>query len=257
MKVYTFLQEKELAAAEAHGLSRREIRILKDVRLDHVQMRLLRAALEKGISLKKVKKAARHTYTPEEMEKILLAPEMKKKRKKLRIRKPVLIGSGLAVLLFASAWAVRSGMFRREFFLLRANQITLVSGDVFQPSQYVLSVPSGDELILPESFSARRAEERIAVYRTSAGEERVLRIRVLDREEPRLSIDSAVSGRQACTYEGVSAWDEADGDLSRMVTCEADDAFLIYRVSDRSGNQAAEKIKIIVDNAVIGEGAEA
>ena len=53
MKNYSFLQEKELALGEAHGLDKKQMKVLSDPRLNYVQMGVLRKAMENGVPLKK------------------------------------------------------------------------------------------------------------------------------------------------------------------------------------------------------------
>ena len=51
----SYLLEKELAIAEAHGLNRKQIRTMSKKNLDYVQMGILRTALEQGIPEEQVK----------------------------------------------------------------------------------------------------------------------------------------------------------------------------------------------------------
>ena len=182
----SFLQEKEIAIAEAHGLSQKQIRLLSNGKLNYLQMAVLRQAMEQGTDMKTVRKAARPKLSTEEMAELIDHPEQMNRP----FRLPVQVLPAILTVLFAGllyiAWQYAVYL-RRDRLELRSEEITLLCGDVFQPGQYILRYPQYDDLYLPDSFVAEVPESRIAVYRTASGDQKILRIRIYDKQEPVIS----------------------------------------------------------------------
>ena len=136
----SFLQEKEIAIAEAHGLSQKQIRLLSNGKLNYLQMAVLRQAMEQGTDMKTVRKAARPKLSTEEMAELIDHPEQMNRP----FRLPVQVLPAILTVLFAGllyiAWQYAVYL-RRDRLELRSEEITLLCGDVFQPGQYILRYP--------------------------------------------------------------------------------------------------------------------
>ena len=244
----SYLQEKELAIAEAHGLNRKQIRIMSKKNLDYVQMGILRTALEQGIPEEQVKKAAKAKYTPEQMLEILgKKPEEKKKRKELPEWSGWIL-PGLSVPLTAAILLGLGFSMKPDKLVLKSDHITLHTGDVFQPAQYILSYPEHSDVILPESFTAEQPGGRIAVYRSTEGMQKVLRIQVEDHRAPQIRIDESRADPGDCMQALISAYDAEDGDLGRDMECTVSGSSIVYSVSDHSGNTASVTADIMEES---------
>lgn len=231
----SFLQEKEIAIAEAHGLSPQQIRVISSGKLNYIQMSVLRQAMEQGTDLKTVRKAARSKLTPEEMQEMIRNPVIKQKKHQIPIKiwkaLPLML---IPAVLFSLLQTVR--VMNREKLELKADEISLLCGDTFQPGQYILQYPEGDDLYLPDSFQADIPENRIAVYRTASGVQKILRIRVYDKDEPVIRVNEEPDISD-CLGSVVSAYDKTDGDLTDYVSCMVEGNMIVYSVSDSSGNR--------------------
>ncbi len=232
----SFLQEKEIAIAEAHGLSPKQIILLSSGKLNYLQMAALRQAMEQGADMKTVRKAARPGLSPEEMSELISHPD----RINRSVRLPVHVLPAILMVLFAgllySAWKYAVYL-RRDRLELRSEEISLLCGDVFQPGQYILRYPQSDDLYLPDSFVAQVPENRIAVYRTASGDQKILMIRIYDKQEPVIRI-TETPDPDHCMDGVLSAHDNADGELKAYVSCSVEGDQIIYSVSDSSGNRA-------------------
>ena len=232
----SFLQEKEIAIAEAHGLSPKQIRLLSNGKLNYLQMAVLRQAMEQGTDMKTIRKAARPKLSPEEMAELIDHPEQMNRPFRLPVwALPVLLTVLSAGLLYI-AWQYAVYL-RRDRLELRSEEITLLCGDVFQPGQSILRYPQYDDLYLPDSFVAEVPESRIAVYRTASGDQKILRIRIYDKQEPVIRIKETPDPDH-CMEGLLSASDNADGELKAYVSCRVEGDQIIYSVSDSSGNRA-------------------
>lgn len=231
----SFLQEKEIAIAEAHGLSAQQIRLLSNGKLNYLQMAVLRQAMEQGADMKTVRKAARPRLSPEEMAELISHPEQLNRSVRLPVKVFPLILALLFTGLLYSAWKYAVYL-RRDKLELRSEEITLLCGDVFQPGQYILKYPQSDDLYLPESFTAQIPENRIAVYRTASGDQKILRIRIYDKQKPVIRI-TETPDPDHCMDGVLSAHDNADGELKAYVSCTVDGDQIIYSVCDSSGNR--------------------
>ncbi|MDO5120978.1 MAG: hypothetical protein Q4D46_02760 [Erysipelotrichaceae bacterium] len=231
----SFLQEKEIAIAEAHGLSQQQIKVLSNGRLNYLQMAVLRQAMEQGADMKTVKKAARPRLSPEEMAELISHPEQLNRPVKLPVIVLPLILTVLLTGVLYSVWKYAVYL-RRERLELRSEEITLLCGDTFQPGQYILRYPQSDDLYLPDSFVAEVPETRIAVYRTASGDQKILRIRIYDKQEPVIRV-TETPDPDHCMDGVLSAHDNADGELKAYVSCRVEGDQIIYSVSDSSGNR--------------------
>lgn len=234
MMELSFLQEKEIAIAQAHGLSEQQIRLLSNGKLNYLQMAVLREAMEQGTDMKTVRKAARPKLSPEEMAELISHPEQMNRPARQPVHVlPLILITLFACLLFG-IWKYTVYL-QRDRLELRSEEITLLCGDVFQPSQYILRYPQSDALFLPEGFTAQIPENRIAVYRTASGDQKILRIRIYDKQKPVIRI-TETPDPEHCMDGVLSAHDNADGELMDYVSCRVEGGRIVYSVSDSSGN---------------------
>lgn len=252
---YTFLQRRELALGK-ESLTAEALALLKDSHLNYLQMRTLRLAMEKGLSVIGAKKIAKPEIDVRMMEEYCqLALEQKpfviprRKRHHRYVFLALLVG--IALFLWIATRETPSPLTLR----LVQEQIRLPVGMRFEPERYVRrqDLPQGAVLLLPDAFTAAVPEMRLAVYEVRRGQQsvkQILKILIVDETKPELelsSFDTQCLSDEVIDWRSfiVKAYDAVDGDLRGFVSIEViNEEAVLYQVQDRAGNRAEATLKI-------------
>lgn len=252
---YTFLQRRELELGK-ENLSAEAFALLKEPRLNYLQMRILRLAMEKGLSAVSAKQIARPELDVRTMEECCqLALEQKPFVIPLRKRhnRYVFLAPLVGIVLFL--WIAARETPDPLTLRLVQDQIRLPIGMRFEPESYVRrqDLPQGAVLLLPDAFTAVVPEMRLVAYEARRGQEsvkQILKILIVDETKPELELscfdtqrlsDKGIDWRSFI----VKAYDAVDGDLRGFVSVEVvNEEEVRYRVQDRAGNRAEATLQI-------------
>ncbi len=259
LRAYTVLQKEELEQGREQKLSEEAISLYSDRRMNYLQMRAVRNALNSGISAEAVSLFAKFwipAWQIEEFAEEVRNGEQPAVPKRPLPREPFLwLGAAVTLLGILPMLASPSGPVQLE---LTSGTIRIPCGAEFEPERYVKEFSGEDvSLFLPEKFTADRPGPVLVQYRAEGKKETVrknLRVEVVDDQAPSITLTSerAELLREApfsCHAYVMKAMDEVDGDLTRAVICsdvltDEETQQVSYQVKDQAGNTATAVLHV-------------
>lgn len=270
-------QLKQIRVGIEHKLNTTRIRLYAKTEYTSYQMEQIRIGIEHGLSDEQIATFSNPDFTDEEMEHIRVKLEHERKSVEQinadlhqKHLKNLITGLLAATILMGVAVIGFFGMdtVKRYFRILTldlvAAEVTVNVGDAFVPMNYIKKYTEEDaELILPDPINTDHIGDQKVLYtikskyRTKTKE---LTVHVVDADPPRLilkseeiqlmrSVDSF-----SCKAYVQEAEDAVDGNLIEKVDCNSDidwskdETFVLYTVSDSSGNTANAELKIQIKN---------
>ena len=262
----TLLQKEEVRLGREEELSEEAIALYADPHLNYLQMNRLRTALKEGMEPDVLRPAAKPWIPVWHMEELI--EELKAGNTPEIPRRPFPVRRVLtaaAVILLVLPLPLLAEPEEDPVLELTAPEVKLACGMQFSPRSYVRNAEQyGNELILPDAFTADRPETRLVQYQLKGKGSEIkknLRIRVVDETPPELKLNTEKTEllREtpfSCQSYVFSAVDAVDGDLKADVHCsnalqDQETQTVEYTVTDRAGNTA--RIMLTVHFADYGE----
>ncbi len=255
----TLLQKEEVRLGRAEDLSEEAIALYADPHLNYLQMNRLRTALKEGMEPDVLRPAAKPWIPVWHMEELI--EELKAGNTPEIPRRPFPLRRVLffaAVFLLVLPLPLLAEPEEEPMLELTAPEVKISCGMQFNPRSYVRNAEQyGDELILPEEFTADRPETRLVQYQVkgkSGAVRKNLRVRVVDETPPDLKLNTEKTELLketpfSCQSYVFHAVDAVDGDLRADVHCsdvlqDQETQTVEYTVTDRAGNTARTKLTV-------------